>query len=92
MNLLKQEAQSALQRIRRPEAGTRSTQKGNVDEEPPAFESIGRPTRYQEQKELAPNVIEEAIRILSAHIGRQKIRFFISVLEAPQTNPQMNLT
>ncbi len=88
VNLLKQEAQSAYSAFAGLKPGTRSTQKGNVDEEPPAFETSDSPYAIKNKKELAPERIEEAIRMLSAHIGRQKIGSFISVLEALQTDPQ----
>jgi hypothetical protein len=88
VNLLKQEAQNAYSAFAGLKSGTRSKLKGNVDEEPPAFETSDSPYAIKNKKELAPQRIEEAIRMLSTHIGRQHIEAFISALEALETDPE----
>jgi hypothetical protein len=88
VNLVKQKAQDAFKAFAGLKPGARAELAGNVHEEPPEFETLASPYAIKNKKELAPERIEEAIRMLLAHVGREKIAPFISALEALQADPQ----
>ncbi|OOZ42668.1 hypothetical protein [Solemya elarraichensis gill symbiont] len=87
VTLLKQKIQEEFSAFAGLKTGKPSGLEGNVYEEPPAFdEPDTAPTA--KYKEVTAEGIEEAINMLSKHIGTEDIAPFLSALEALKTNPQ----
>jgi hypothetical protein len=83
VTLLKQKIQDEFSAF----AGLKSGLKGNVYEEPPAFDEPDT-TMTAKNKDITAEGIEDAINMLSMHIGTEEIGPFLSALEALKTNPQ----
>ena len=88
VNLIRQKAQAEYNAFAGLKAGTPSELGGNVYEEPPEFDPSPRTAAVEKAKRVSPEGVENAIRMLSEHIGREQIAPFIASLEALRDDPR----
>lgn len=88
VNLLKQKAQDEFNAFAGLKSGRPPGIHSNVIAEPPDFDTLDTPPPTRRRKSISPDGIENAIRMLSEHIGTEKIGPFISALEALQADPR----
>ena len=87
VNLLKQKAQDEFNAFAGLKSGTPPALERNVYEEPPEFESPDIKRTSGKNKHIRPEAIEEAVRMLSEHVGKEQIGPFLSALEALRADP-----
>ena len=86
VSLIKQKAQDEYHAFAGLKAGKPSHLGQNVYEEPPEFDSPDS-ERAVKKKKIRANGIENAIHMLSTHVGTEEIGPFLSALEALRANP-----
>ena len=87
VNLLKQKIQDEFNAFAGLKPGRPSGMERNVHEEPPTFDTPDA-QRTARSKEVSAEGITEAIRMLTEHVGAEKIQPFLSALEALEADPQ----
>ena len=87
VSIVKQRIQEEFSAFAGLKSGTPSAMSGNVHDEPPEFDTPDT-ERTARGKKVIPEAVEEAIRMLSEHVGAEKIAPFISALEALRANPE----
>jgi len=87
VNLLKQKAQDEFHAFAGLKSGTPPKLGGNVYEEPPEFDTPDSKRTAGTKKHIKAERIEEAVRMLSEHLGKEEIGPFLTALEALQEDP-----
>lgn len=87
VNLLKQKAQDEFHAFAGLKSGTPPRLDGNVYEEPPEFDTPDSKRAAGTKKHIKAERIEEAIRMLSEHVGKEEIGAFLTTLEALHEDP-----
>ncbi len=87
VNLLKQKAQDEFNAFAGLKSGTPSGLDGNVYDEPPEFDTPDGTRTTKKKRPIKAERIEDAIRMLSEHVGKEKIGPFLAALEALQADP-----
>jgi hypothetical protein len=85
--LLKQRAQDAFNDFAGLRPGTRAHLAGNVDDEPPEFDTADSLYAFRNTPQIAPERLDEAIRMLETYVGTDRLGPFIEVLETLRTDP-----
>lgn len=85
--LVKERAQEAFNDFAGLRSGTRAHLPGNVDEEPPEFDSTGSVHAMKSTPRIVPERLEEAIRMLKTYVGGDRLGAFIGVLEILRSDP-----
>ena len=88
VNLVKQKARDEFNAFAGLKSGTPAALNGNVYAEPPEFDAPDRTSTARKNKSISPEGIENAIRMLSEHVGAETISPFLSALEALQADPR----
>lgn len=87
VNLLKQKAQEEFHAFAGLKSSTPSGLGGNVYDEPPEFDTPDSKRTAGTKKHIKAERIEEAVRMLSEHLGKEEIGPFLTALEALQEDP-----
>jgi len=85
--LIKQKAQDEYYAFAGLKSGNRSPLNDNVFEEPPAFDAPDNERAIRQKKKISVEGIENAIYMLSEHVGAQRIQPFLSALESLKADP-----
>ena len=88
VNLVKQKARDEFNAFAGLKSGIPAALNGNVYHEPPEFDTPESRRATRKNKSISPEGIANAIHMLSAHVGTEKIGPFLSALEALQADPQ----
>ena len=88
VNLLKQKAHDEFNAFAGLKSSTPSRLGGNVYEEPPEFDETDSKRTAGTKKHIKAERIEEAVRMLSEHLGKEEIGPFLTTLEALQEDGQ----
>ena len=87
VNLLKQRAHDEFNAFAGLKSRTHPGLDGNVYEEPPEFDEPDSKRTAGTKKHIKAERIEEAVRMLSEHLGKEEIGPFLTSLEALQEDP-----
>lgn len=87
VNLLKQKAQDEFNAFAGLKSSTPAGLDGNVYEEPPEFATPDLKGATTKKKHITAEGIENAIAMLSEHVGKERIGPFLSALEALHSDP-----
>jgi hypothetical protein len=87
VNLLKQKIQDEFNAFAGLKSAAGSATDTNGLDEPPEFDTPNM-ERTAKSKEISPEAVAEAIRMLSEYVGEERIGSFLAVLEAMQAEPQ----
>ena len=87
VNLLKQKAQEEFNAFAGLKSGTPSALDRNVYEEPPEFDTPDIEHIARKKRHITTEGIENAIHMLSEHVGKEKIGPFLSALETLREDP-----
>jgi len=87
VNLLKHKAQEEFYAFAGLKSATSAELERNVPEEPPEFGIPDVKRTASKKRHIRVEGIEEAIRMLSEHVGKEEIGPFLSALEALQADP-----
>ena len=88
VNLLKQKAHDEFNAFAGLKSSTPPGLNGNVYEEPPEFDEPDGKRTISKARHITAESIENAIHMLSEHVGNEQIGAFLSALEALQADPQ----
>jgi hypothetical protein len=87
VSLVKQKARDAFNEFAGLKSGSARAMNTHLDEAPPEFDEPANPYSVKNRKQIKPENIDEAIRMLSQHVGTQQIGPFLAALEALRADP-----
>ena len=87
VNLIKQKIQEEFNAFAGLKSATASAMETNVQDAPPEFDTPDI-ERTAKSKEISAEAVAESIRMLTEHVGEERIGPFLSVLESLQAEPQ----